>query len=99
MVRTKNVVHIVDFASDESYLTRDPLAVSGVELGGVRTLLLVPMLKDAEVVGHFAIFRQEVRPFTDRQVELVENFAAQAVIAIENTRCSTNAILGNRQPC
>src|SRR5262245_45080795 len=86
MVRTKSAVHIVDLASSEFYLSGDPRAVAGVELGGVRTVVLVPMLKDAEVVGHFAIFRQEVRPFTERQIELVKNFAAQAVIAIANTR-------------
>ncbi len=86
VVATRRTLHIADYRQDQAYLERDPMAVGGVEIGGIRTLLIVPMLKDDDLVGVMAIFRQEARPFTDKQVELVENFGAQAVIAIENAR-------------
>ena len=87
MVATRTVVHVADLAAEQAYVEeRDPSTVAAVELGGVRTFLAVPMLKENELIGTFALARQEVRPFTDRQIALVTNFAAQAVIAIENAR-------------
>src|SRR5262249_55521228 len=86
MVLTREAIHISDLVKDGSTVGRHPQRRALIELGGAHAMLWVPMIKDDDVVGLISIFRTEVAPFTDQQIELVRHFASQAVIAIENAR-------------
>src|SRR5262245_15806610 len=86
LLQTKQPIHIADITAEPAYAEGEPSRVALVDIGGARTYFIVPMLKDDELIGAIAIYRREVQPFTDQQVQLVASFASQAVIAIENAR-------------
>jgi len=86
MLTTRSLIHVADLATERAYRERNPATVAAVEVAGVRTILVVPLWKDTEPIGSFFVARNEVRPFAEKQVEIVENFAAQAVVAIQNAQ-------------
>ncbi|HEU0289419.1 MAG TPA: GAF domain-containing protein, partial [Burkholderiales bacterium] len=86
LVASRQTMHSADLRQNASYLAGDPFIVGAVERGGARAALLVPLVKDDDLIGALAIYRREARPFSDKQIQLVQTFADQAVIAIENTR-------------
>ena len=86
LFETREAIQVADLSLEQSYIERNPEFVAAVDLGGIRTVLWVPMLKENEMIGFLSIYRQVVRPFNDKQIKLIRSFANQAVIAIENTR-------------
>jgi signal transduction histidine kinase len=86
MLSTRRLVHIADLTTDRAYLERNPPTVAAVEVAGARTILAVPLWKDSELIGSLFVGRNEVRPFAEKEIEIIENFAAQAVVAIQNAQ-------------
>src|SRR5262249_886044 len=86
LARTRQTIHIADIRTEQAYIEVLPSFLARADAGGARPMILAPILKDTDLVASINISRQEVRPFTEKKIQLVKNFANQAVIAIENTR-------------